>query len=265
MRRFDIAGLPDEAPKREEALRTDPAAPSCVPEALHDAEPLVRELRAYADALDAASDRASVPPAHIPGIAVAYHPLGTTYELLLNADRRASLALGRCGHFTYASAEDAAKLHLGERGDLKSWQLDFRYMPRFGLFLVERSGTLTTHASGASASLPTAAPAAPFETVAGAACAANERPAVQTLLSALAPALSGGAPAASDLFTVTAHGEGETRWYAVKLTDPLLVVPFLDCVPLARVSRDDVRRRGIDGEPVPVLNYAPRFGWYVLR
>jgi hypothetical protein len=265
VRRFDIESLPDATPKREDALRTDPAAQSCVPEALRDAEPLVRDLRAYADRLDAASDRTSVAAPRIPGITLAYHPLGTTYELLLNADRRASLALGRCGHFSYASAEEAAKLQLGERGDLKSWQLDFRYMPRFGLFLVERSGTLTTRARAANRPLPDAAPAAPFAALAGGTCAANERPAVQALLAALMPALTGANAAPSDLFAIAAHGEGEARWYAVKLTDPLLVAPFLDCVPLASASRDELRRRGIDGEPVPVLNYAPRYGWYVLR
>ncbi|MBV8644475.1 MAG: TonB-dependent receptor, partial [Candidatus Eremiobacteraeota bacterium] len=188
--RFDIDSLPATAPPLDEGLRDDPAAPSCVPEALRDADPILRALRTYAAALANAPDRAVVPAPRISGVTIAYHPLANGYELLFDMDRRTTLAVGRCGHFVYADRDDAQRLALGARPDLKSWQLDFRYEPRFGLFLVERAGLVTT-GRGPRPPLPAAPPADPFQPVASAACTSAERPAVATLLQQLAPLLAG--------------------------------------------------------------------------
>lgn len=266
VRRFDIGALPQTPPKFDDGLRTDPVAQSCVPEALRDARPIVTELRVYAAKLGekGEGDRPSAPPPRIAGTTVSYHRTSGGYQLLFNFDRRATLAIGRCGHFAYADREDAQRLALGDRADLKSWQLDFRYEPRFGLFLVERDNIVTA-ARSTRPPLPASPPADPFAPKPGSDCKLSERSAVIALLKQLSPALAAGVASGNDLFAIAPHGSGDTRWYAVKLNDPLLVVPFLDCVSLATASRDELRQHGIDGEPLPIIQYAPRYGWYVLQ
>ena len=261
--RYDIDSLPTTAPSLEAGLRADPQAPSCVPEALRDADPLLRDLRTYVNAIGVAHDPSSVAVPHIPGVTIAYHALAAGYELLLTLDRRASLAVGRCGHFVYADRDQAQQLGLGQRVGLASWQLDFRYEPRFGLFLVERDTSITSHANRPP--LPSTPPANPFVPVDGPRCTRAERPAIADLLGQLAPAFAADTTTRTPAFTVTPHGPFDARWYDVVLADPLLVAPLLDCAPIADGSRAALQALGIDGRPLPAVNYAARVGWYVAH
>jgi hypothetical protein len=257
--RFDIAGLEPLTPPAP--LRADLAAPSCEPENVRDAESIVAQLNAYVRALGQARDPASVPVPQIAGVVVGYHALASGYELLLNLDLRATLALGRCGHFAGADDSDVRAYGLGDRSDLKHWQIDFRYVPRFGLIYVANAAQVNLPKP--SRPVPQVPPGdAAFTVVDSPACPPDRRGAVAALLQSLRGPLRANQNVSTDAFTLTVHRTGVGSWSSVRLTDPLLVVPFVSCAPIGSATKADLDRAGIGAAALPEVNYASAYGWY---
>ncbi|MGD0471791.1 MAG: carboxypeptidase regulatory-like domain-containing protein [Candidatus Velthaea sp.] len=260
VRRFDLYSLPQTQPSTP-GVDVDPAAPSCVPESLRDARRILHAIGAYTARLAVADRRAAGPFPHIDGVTMTRHDLGDSYELRFTMDPRATLAVARCGAFTYANRDQATQVGLEDRFDLASWQLDFRYARQFGLFLVERPESVVAHA--VRSALPAAPPSDPFATVTGAQCRPDQTPVARALLTRLRAGIE-STQASDPAFTIARHAAGAESWYSVELHDPLLVQPLLNCAAVASASRDELRRRGIDGAALPAVNYAQRVGWYVV-
>jgi len=260
VRRFDLYSIPQTQPGTS-AVDVDPAAPSCVPESLRDARRIVHAISAYTARLDAADGRAAVPLPHIDGVTMTRRDHGDSYELRFTMDPRATLAVARCGAFTYANRDQATQVGLEDRFDLASWQLDFRYVRQFGLFLVERPESVVAYA--ARSALPAAPPSEPFMPVTGPRCRPDQTRVARALLARLRAGIE-GTQASDPAFSIARHAAGAESWYSVELHDPLLVQPLLNCAALASASRDELRRRGIDGVSLPSVNYAQRVGWYVV-
>jgi hypothetical protein len=260
VRRFDLDSLPDTAP-RTPFVSVDPAAPSCVPESLADARRILTALQRYAAQLDGAPDPATVPFPQIAGVTITRHPFGGGYELRFKMDQRATLAVARCGAFTYADRDDVNRAGIDDRTDLASWQLDFRYARRFGLYLVERPENVVAHAS--QAALPDAVPANAFATIASPTCRAADSRVAGELLQRLRTEIA-NSKASDSTFTIARHASGTTAWYSVELHDPLLVDPLLNCAAIASATTAQLRQRGLDGAPPPALNYADSVGLYIV-
>jgi hypothetical protein len=94
------------------------------------------------------------------------------------------------------------------------------------------------------------------------ACPPDRRGAVAALLQSLRGPLRANQNVSTDAFTLTVHRTGVGSWSSVRLTDPLLVVPFVSCAPIGSATKADLDRAGIGAAALPEVNYASAYGWY---
>jgi hypothetical protein len=112
--------------------------------------------------------------------------------------------------------------------------------------------------------LPSTPPKLPFEVRGVAdACTADARNAAAQSLGELQRHFTGGAP--TPTWMITPHVATRGTWYELSPADPSVLAALLECGHLSTATADDLQQRGLDGKPVPEINYAPPLGLYFIR
>ena len=264
-RRF-MEPLPSAAPSDPFALN---ASPMCTADAQKNAKTILDGLKAYAQQIDAAKTAAgypaTMPAPNIPGIAVTYHGLGSTYALSIAVKQVADMrSLFGCTAFHVTDEQTAQQRNLyvepGAAGGM-FFRPTVTFMPSVGLYFVRRPPQ-----PGAENfrvyRLPATPPKTPFELRAAQNCTADMRGVAQQMLGQLQSHFATGAPAPG--WTITPHAASKGTWYSLEAADVGTVPAIITCGRVAAASKDDLSKLGWDGAPPPALNYSPALGLYML-
>ena len=259
-----MAALPSAAP-------SDPLAVSqsgrCSPVDARTAGPILGGLKAYVARIEAAKTSAGYPPAMaapaIPGIAVTYHGLKTTYALAIVVTKLQEMrAIFPCAALHVTTQEEARQRGLYmESGPPVFFRPSIAFMPSVGLYFVRRPPT-----PGAESfrfyRLPALPPKDPFAVLPGPACTPELRSTATEVLSELSAHFATGA--ATPSWTITPQAAKAGTWYALNATDLGVVPAILNCARVAAAPPAGVTAAGWSGQRLPALNYAAPFGLYII-
>ncbi len=259
-----LSALPESPPSDPFAISQTPL---CTADAAKTAKPVLDALKAYVARINAAKTPAGYPatfaPPDIPGIAVQYHGLKSTYALSITVKAGSQLrSLFGCSSLHIADADAAQQRHLYVAPNSGVF---FRpavtFMPSVGLYLVRRQPQ-----AGAESfrvyKLPATAPKMPFALRTASTCTAEMHTMAQTMLVQLQAHFASGAAAPS--WTITPHSATGGTWYALDPSDIGAVPAIINCGHVAAASKTDLAKLGWDGSSPPTLNYAPALGLYLM-
>ncbi len=258
--------LPSAPPSDPFALS---ASQFCTGDAQKNAQTILNALKAYTQQIEAAKTPAGYPdsmvPANIPGLAVTYHGLKSTYALTVAVTQTAQLrTLFGCTTFHVADEQTAQQRNLYV--EPSSGGMFFRpsvtFMPSVGLYFVRRPPQ-----AGAESfrlyKLPAAPPKTPFELHAvSQSCTADMHGVAQQYLAQLQAHFAHGTAAPS--WTITPHTSTAGTWYSLEATDVGAVPALLNCGHVSTAAKADLTKLGWDGANPPALNYTPALGIYLV-
>jgi len=264
-----LTQLPQSPPSNPFAVNT--AMPICNTDSQKIVEPILAALKSYTGQIEAAKTPAGYPttaprsPA-IPGVSVQYHPLGSTYALLISTNKTALLRpLFTCATFHIADQQtvDQRKLYVPPNNGGMFASPVLTYMPSVGLYI-----TRTPPAPGAETfrmyKLPVTAPKVPFVyNPKSPTCTGSQtRSTAQAAVSELQAHFTKGSPTPD--WTITAQTAKAGTWYSLQPEDITWVPALIDCGRVASASRDDLAKLGWDGANPPALSYSPALGLYLV-
>ena len=262
-----ITPLPATAPTNPFALNT--ANTACDADAQKNAQPVLSQLQAYTQTIEAAKTGvgypASVPGAPIiPGVAVGYHKIGASYALSLEVQRSvpALAKLPACLSIHLAQPEDVASRGLYQPQSSLFFRPSLQFMPAVG-FYVARPVQTPGQASFRLYKLPATPPGAPFQLVTTDSCTAEAKPVATRMLAELKSIFTGGKTLPS--WKVTSHTASGGTWYELQNDDVTTVPALLNCGHVSAATTDEIKAAGFDGMRPPELNYAPKLGLYIVR
>lgn len=264
---FFNAPLPQAPPSDPFAMNVTPI---CTADAQKAALPIMNALKAYVAQVNAAKSAAGTYPATmgapvIPGIAVEYHGLKTTYALTLTLKQPSLMrSLFGCTQFHVADLQTAQQRSLyipPAAGGGMFFRPSVTFMPSVGLYFV-RQPPQAGQESFRLYKLPSAPPVAPFQLHAPSTlCTADLHALAQRSLAALQSHFVTGSPAEG--WTITPHIAKSGTYYTLEPDDIGMVPAILNCGHVASAAKDDLAKVGWDGSPPPALNYAPPLGLYL--
>lgn len=265
-RRF-FQPLPSAPPSDPFALS---GGPRCTSDARTLAAPVLAALKSDVAAIEAAKMTGGYPQAlalaPIPGVAVTYRGMGSTYALSIAIDRFDLLrALFGCSqfHFTDLQTATARKLYVQPQQGGFFFQPVVTFMPSVGLYFVRRPPQAGQQ-SFRLYQLPAAPPKDPFALgSAGGACSAQAHGEAARDLAALRVHFTSGGVASG--WTIVAHTAPSGTWYELRSQAISAIPALLSCGHVAATTEAALKAKGWDGAPVPALNYAPPLGIYMMR
>jgi hypothetical protein len=263
-RRFG-SPLPESAPADPFALNP---SPMCTGDAQKNAQAVLGGLKAYAAQVEAAKTAAgypdTMPPANIPGIAVTYHGMKSTYALSITVKQAQEMrSLFGCTEFHVTDETTAQQRNLYVQPS--SGGMFFRpavtFMPAVGLYFVRRPPQ-----AGAESfrvyKLPTTPPKTPFALRTAETCTGDMQNLAQQTLAELQAHFKSGA--ATPDWTITPHAATAGTWYSLEPADISAVPAIINCGRVASASKDDLTKLGWDGAAPPTLSYTPKLGLYFV-
>jgi hypothetical protein len=244
------------------------ASSRCTADARAIAQPVLDGLKAYTARIEAAKTSSGYPdtmaPAQIPGVAVAYHGLKTTYALTITVTQFTQLrSLFGCTQFHRTDLATAQQRNLyAEQSGGAFFRPSVTFMPAVGLYFVQRPPQ-----AGAESfrvyKLPATAPSQPFAMRTSAqSCTAELRSVAQQMLSRLQAHFAGGAPAPG--WTIAPHAAKAGTWYALEPQDMGAIPALLNCAHVSSATKDELTQLGWDAAALPSLNFTPKLGLYML-
>ncbi len=260
-----MSPLPQTAPSDPFAINT---SPMCTADSQKTAQSLLGGLKAYASQIEAAKTAAgypdTMPSPNIPGIAVTYHGLKTTYALSITVKQGTQLRpLFACTtfHSTDEQTAQQRKLYVEPNSGGMFFRPTVTFMPSVGLYFVRRPPQ-----AGAESfrvyKLPSAPPKTPFALRASQSCTAEMHGVAQQLLAQLQTHFGNGAPAPG--WTIAAHTSTSGTWYSLDAADIGAVPAIINCGRVAAAQKADLTKLGWDGARPPALNYSAALGLYLL-
>jgi TonB-dependent Receptor Plug Domain/Carboxypeptidase regulatory-like domain len=251
---------------------TDPFAvgnntTNCTADNAAKARQLSSELQAFVTQIESQRTAAGYPatmaaPA-LTDVTITYHGLGTTYALAITPKVGGMLrAIAGCMPVHIARADDVTQRKLFAPSSPLFFVPQLNFMPAVGLYFVARQQQAGQE-SFRVYQLPAAPPKDPFEVRTAASCTGQVRSLATQALGELRAHFTSGAAAAS--WTITEHTAKNGTWYELQPGDPTVIPAMLECGRVAATTADELSKRGIDGKPVPELNYTPSFGLYLIR
>ncbi len=257
--------LPEMPPADPLALNL---TPMCTADAQKTAQTVLAGLKAYTAQIEAAKTAAGYPdtmqPANVPGVAVTYHGLKSTYALSIVVTQATQMrSLFGCTTFHVTDEQTAQQRNLfvqpGTGGMF--FRPTVTYMPAVGLYFVRRPPQ-----AGAESfrvyKLPSTAPKTPFALRASQSCTADMHGVAQQMLAQLQAHFSRGAAAPG--WTIAPHASTAGTWYSLDAADIGAVPAIINCGRVAAAAKTDLTKLGWDGAAPPSLNYSPSLGLYLL-
>ncbi len=251
---------------------SDPFAVSqsqlCTADAQKSAQTVLNALKAYTQQVEAAKTSAgypdTMPAPSIPGIAVTYHGLKSTYALSITLTRSAQLrSLFGCTtfHVTDEATAQQRSLYVEPGAGGMFFRPSVTFMPSVGLYFVRRAPQ-----AGAQSfrlyKLPSTPPKTPFALHVSQTCITDMRNVAQESLAQLQAHFQKGAPAPG--WTVTPHTASAGTWYSLEPADIGAIPALLNCAHVSTAAKADLSKLGWGGAPPPSLNYTPSLGLYLL-
>ena len=136
-------------------------------------------------------------------------------------------------------------------------------MPAVGMYIVARRPQAGQESFRVYA-LPSTPQSAPFEVRTATTCTGEVRNLATQALGDLQRHFASGMPASS--FTITPHIGAKGTWYELDPGDATVIPAMMLCGRIAAATGSDaLAQRGLDGKPVPELNYAPSLGICLIR
>lgn len=260
-----LSPLPQTPPADPFALTNN--AQTCTAGDVVKARQLSTELKAFTAQIEAARTAAGYPATmQAPVLAdatVTYHGLGATYALSITPKGAGAIrAIAGCMSLHTARADDVTQRKLYAPSSPLFFVPQLSFMPAVGLYVVARQQQPGQEAFRIYA-LPSTPPKDPFEVRASATCTGDIRNLATQALNELRGYFATGAAAPS--WTITAHAANGGTWYELDPGDPTVVPALITCGRVAAATAEDLAKRGLDGKPVPELNYAKATGIYLVR
>jgi len=272
-----FAQLPNlSQPVPARPLDADTSRSSCPPDAAKQAQPIFDALKAYVAAVEAARTASGYPASapsgapDVPGLAVGYHGMGSTYALSLTPTQLTAIrSLIRCSPVRVGTRDQAAAQHLYVPQGNAFNRLPLAYSPGAGLYAV-RAPQTAGQEQFRLYKLPTAPPSAPFALASSPLCTPDMKPTAQKMLRSLQQYVSGYDPAHPPAaqpagWTVTSHTSTKGYWLELQPADISTLPDVLTCAHVATAAKTDIQALGFDGANAPELNYAPQLGLYLVR
>lgn len=259
------APLPAAPPNDPFALNQTPL---CTADHQKAAQAVLSSLKAYVAQIEAAKTASGYPntmaPPDIPGVAVTYHGLKSTYALTITLTQAAQLrSLFGCSTFHVADEQTAQQrnLYVAPAAGGMFFRPTVTFMPSVGLYFVRRPPQ-TGRESFRLYKLPTAPPKTPFALHASPSCTTDMHGVAQQALAQLQGHFANGAVASG--WTITPHAAGAGAWYSLEPSDISAVPAILNCAHVSTAARADLAKLGWDGAALPALNYTPALGLYMI-
>jgi hypothetical protein len=244
------------------------SSPMCTADAQKTAQAVLAGLKAYTQQIEAAKTPAgypqNMPSPDIPGIAVTYHGLTSTYALSIAVKQGAQLrSLFGCTQFHVTDRQTAQQRNLYV--EPSTGGMFFRpivtFMPAVGLYFVRRPPQPGAE-SFRMYKLPPTPPKAPFALRFSQTCTGDMHNAAQQMLAQLQSHFTTGAAAPG--WTIAAHAATAGTWYSLEAADIGTVPAMLNCAHVSAAAKADLTKLGWDGAAPPTLNYTPALGLYIV-
>lgn len=264
-----LTQLPQSPPANPFAVNT--AMPICDAASQKIVAPILTALKSYTSQIEAAKTptgypATAPPPPAIPGVSVAYHPLGTTYALSISTSKTALLRpVFTCSTFHIADQQtaDQRKLFVQPNNGGIFAAPTLTFMPSVGLYIAR-----TPPAPGSETFRTYKLPATPpknafvYNPKSPTCTTAAMRSTAQAAVAELQAHFAKGSPAPD--WTITANTAKAGTWYALSPEDITWVPALINCGRVASAARDDLTKLGWDGANPPSLSYSPALGLYLV-
>jgi hypothetical protein len=267
-------GFPQTPPA--DPFAVDSSRESCTSQNATAATQTLAALKAYVAAVEAAKAPQGYPsvlPAQmpsVPGFALGYHPLQSSYALTLEPQSFDAMRqfLG-CATLHIGTKAEAAALHLYIPESSSFYRSPLSFAPAVGLYIV-RQPPVAGQEQFRVYRLPQAPPAQPLALVPSDRCTADLKPVAQQLLSSLqqyvaARAAGTSTPTAPTGWTVTPHTASKGWWLELQPQAPISIPALLNCARISSGTQQEVLADGLDGAHLPAINFSPALGLYILR
>jgi len=254
------------------------AALACTADAAKSAHAILDPLKAYVAQIEAAKKTlpasatngastveypATFASPNIPGLAVTYHGLGTTYALSLTLTNGANMrSIFPCATMHLAQAADVQTYHLYQPQNSVFFVPQLTFMPEVGLYIAPRPQQAGQE-SFRLYKLPTKPPTAPFAVHALPQCTSDLKTTAIQALNELQAHFARGAAAPS--WQIVTHQAKSGTWFELTPNDINVLPTLLMCGRIATGAPTDLTALGYDGARPPALNYTPALGLYFVR
>jgi hypothetical protein len=257
--------LPQTPPADPFAVVANPA--TCSVDNAAKTRRLAGELKDFAAKVEAARTAAgypaTMPAPALPDATITYHGLGMTYALAITPKGSGMLrAVASCLSLHIARADDVTQRKLFAPSSPLFFVPQLNFMPAVGLYVVARQSQAGQEAFRVYV-LPTAPPKDPFQMRASQPCTGDVKNLATQSLLELRNHFANGA--ATPSWTITAHAAKSGTWYELDPGDPTVLPALIVCGRIAATTADVLGQRGLGGNAVPELNYAPSVGLYLIR
>lgn len=200
------------------------------------------------------------PPGNLPsapGYEVRYRSVGSSYVITI-VIRNVNSLTDWVGCTRLHRTTEAEAAQRGLYGSAVSFEgFVFHYTPAVGFYAIASERPLAP-ARRYDIDVPNVNP---FDTLDYPSCTASLRPIAASLLADLRRVLAAGL-LQSDSRRFQLRVRGATS--VIEIVDPLERGAVLNCARIASATADELRRRGLEGEPEPALNYTARYGLFVI-
>jgi hypothetical protein len=205
-----------------------------------------------------------MPAPSIPGIALTYRGLKSTYALSITVKQPGQLrALFACTQFHIADEQTAQQrnLYVEPSSGGMFFRTTVTFMPSVGLYFVRRPPQAGRE-NFRMYKLPSAPPKTPFALRASQSCTGDMHDVAQQMLAQLQTHFSSGA--ATPGWTISSHMSTAGTWYSLEAADVSTIPAVINCARVAASPKADLAKLGWDGAAPPALNYAPALGLYIV-